>query len=283
MDASDDSLATALGLVLATHAGQVAFAAFATLWGALWGSFFNVCIYRVGIYESVVRPRSRCPRCGRGIRALENLPVLSWLFLRGKCAGCALPISKRYPLVELLSALLALGLWLHLAAQSDDAVHLLARFFVYFALVGTLLVLSGIDLDHLLIPDRITYPAIPVFFVLALLLRDVPPLELVLGPVVGYGLVFVTAEVGYLVMKREVMGYGDAKLLALVGAALGWRAPFFAFFSAPCLMLAVLVPVIISRKRRLLGGPEVPFGPALAVASVVYLFVADSFRALLPF
>jgi leader peptidase (prepilin peptidase)/N-methyltransferase len=278
LDAPDDSLATALGLVLATHAGSVAFAAFATLWGALWGSFFNVCIHRVGLYESVVHPRSRCPRCGRGIRALENIPVVSWLVLRGKCAGCALPISLRYPFVELLSAVLALVLWLHLAAQPDDAVHLLARFFVYFALVGTLLVLAGIDLDHLLIPDRITYPAIPIFFVLALLLRDVPPLELVLGPLAGYGLVFVTAEVGYLVLKREAMGYGDAKLLALVGAALGWRAPVFAFFTAPFLMIAVLVPILISRKRRLLGGPEVPFGPALAIMSVVYLFIADWLR-----
>jgi len=282
MEPTDDSLASALALLLRTHAGQVTFAAFATVWGALWGSFFNVCIYRVGLYESVVHPRSRCPRCGRGVRAIENVPVVSWLFLRGRCAGCALPISVRYPLVELLSALLALGLWLHLASIPDDPVHLLARFFVYFALLGTLLVISGIDLDHLLIPDRITYPAIPIFFVLAILLRDTPPLELALGPFVGYGLVLVTAEVGYLVMRRDVMGYGDAKLLALLGAALGWRAPVFAFFFAPFLGLVVLVPMLVVRRRRLIGGPEVPYGPFLAVAGVLYLFIADWLRAFLP-
>ena len=283
MNPTDDSLTAALGQVLATPAGAWSFAASATLWGALWGSFFNVCIHRIPLYESVVHPRSRCPQCGRGIHALENIPVLSWLLLRGRCAGCAMPISLRYPLVELLSALLALAIWHRLQHQPDDAVHLLAHFFFDFALCGTLLVLAGIDLDHLIIPDRITYPAIPIFFVAALLLRQVSPLELVLGPFVGYGLVLVVAEVGYLVLAREAMGYGDAKLLAVVGAALGWRAAAFAFFAAPFAGLLVTVPLLLWRKKKLLGAGEMPYGPFLAVASGVYVLYESEIRHLLSF
>jgi leader peptidase (prepilin peptidase)/N-methyltransferase len=214
------------------------------------------------------------------VRALENVPILSWLLLRGRCAGCRARISGRYFVVELGCTLLAGGLWLHLA-ETADVVHLLARFFFEFALTGTLVVLSGIDLDHMLIPDRITYPAIPLFFVAALLLGDTPRGELLLGMLVGYGLVAVTAEVGYFAMKREVMGYGDAKLLMLVGSALGWRAAVFSFFAAPFVGLFVLVPLSMSRGRSL-RGVEVPYGPFLAAACVAYVFVAPLLLPLWP-
>ncbi len=272
-----DTLAESLALLTASPIG----ATFALVWGALWGSFLNVCIYRVGIYESVVRPRSRCPSCGRGIRALENVPVLSWLFLRGRCAGCRAPISLRYPFVELLTALLSLSLWLRLVAnEAGDPVQLLARYLVLLAFVAVLIVLSGIDLDHMLIPDRITYPAIPIFFVAALIVRDRPPLDLVLGPFVGYALVALTAELGYLALRKEVMGYGDAKLLALVGAALGWRAAVFSFFAAPFLGLLITVPILVARRNRVRGA-EIPYGPYLAAAAVAYIFVDRELLALL--
>ncbi len=272
-----DTLAESLALLTGSPIGV----AFAAIWGALWGSFLNVCIYRVGIHESVVRPRSRCPSCGRGVRAIENVPVLSWIFLRGRCAGCRAPISLRYPLVELLGLVLAVALWERIVVGAPgDPVQLVARFFVLFALTAVLIVLSGIDLDHMLIPDRITYPAIPLFFVAALLMRERPPLELVLGPVVGYALVAVTAELGYLILQREAMGYGDAKLLALIGAAVGWRGAVFAFFAAPFLGLLVLVPLMLARRSRL-RGVEVPYGPFLAVAGVAYLFVDRELLAML--
>jgi leader peptidase (prepilin peptidase)/N-methyltransferase len=277
MDGSVDIVEETLALFARGPVGLV----FAGLWGALWGSFFNVCIHRVGLHESVVRPPSRCPGCGRNVRAFENIPVLSWLLLRGRCAGCRAPISIRYPLVELLALLLAAGLWLQLRSVTADPVHLVARFFVLFALVGTLIVLAGIDLDHMIIPDRITYPAIPIFLIAALLLGDVPRWQLALGPLVGYGLVAVTAEIGYRVAGREVMGYGDAKLLALVGAALGWPAAVFAFFAAPFAFLLVLIPLSVAKKRAL-RGVAVPFGPFLTVASFVYLFVADTLAPLWP-
>jgi leader peptidase (prepilin peptidase)/N-methyltransferase len=266
---------------------------FAVVWGALWGSFFNVCIHRVGLYESVVHPRSRCPRCSQPIAAFDNIPVLSWLILRGRCRHCGAPISVRYPLVEALSALLAAGVWWRFVAGHDEeAVNLLAHFFVYFAFVGTLVVLSGIDLDHKLLPDRITMPAIPIFFVCALLLRDLPPFEIagarvpggeaLLGAVLGYGVVAITAEVAYLVLGREGMGYGDAKLLAMVGALLGWRGVLVTFFGAPFIGLIVLVPILLFRRQRLFG-LEVPYGPFLVGAALAYLYFGQWLPAPLTF
>jgi len=156
--------------------------------GALWGSFFNVAIHRLGLYESVVRPRSRCPRCSTPIAWYDNLPIVGWMLLGGKCRHCRLPISWRYPLVELLSTLLALAVYARfVAGVAAPAPALAAHFLVYFALVGTLVVIAGVDLDHKIIPDTVTYPAIPAFFVAALLLRDVAPLDLMLGMSIGLG------------------------------------------------------------------------------------------------
>jgi leader peptidase (prepilin peptidase)/N-methyltransferase len=263
----------------------------AALWGAMWGSFFNVCIYRVGLYESVVRPRSRCPSCGAPISGFDNIPILSWLLLGGRCRHCRAPISLRYPLVEALSTVLALGVYARFLAgpthEGTPAVVLASHFFVYFAFTGTLLVLAGIDLDHKLLPDRITMPAIPLFYLAALLLRDLPDVtigslavpggEALLGMVLGYGIVAVTAELAYLVLGREGMGYGDAKLLALVGAVLGWRGVVVTFFGAPFIGLLVLVPALVLRRRRLIG-VEVPYGPFLVGAALAYQY----FGQLLP-
>jgi leader peptidase (prepilin peptidase)/N-methyltransferase len=247
----------------------------AGVWGAMWGSFFNVCIHRLGLYESVVRPRSRCPSCGKTIGALDNIPVVSWLVLRGRCRACGAPISPRYPLVELLSLALALAVyWRFVDGATGDATARLAHFFVYFAFAGTLVVLAGIDFDHQLIPDRVTYPAIPVFFVCAILLRDVAPLDLVLGAVIGYGLVALTAEASFRLLGREGMGYGDAKLLMMVGALLGWRAVVVTFFAAPFFGLLIIPAVHVARRKKVLG-VEVPYGPFLAGAALIYLLFGD--------
>jgi leader peptidase (prepilin peptidase) / N-methyltransferase len=255
----------------------------AGLWGAMWGSFFNVCIYRIGLYESVVRPRSRCPSCGRFISGIDNVPMLSWLVLGGRCRHCKTPISIRYPLVELLATLLALAIfWRFVATAEGDPIWLISRFFVYFAFAGTLVVLAGIDFDHMLLPDRITMPAIPIFLVAGILLRDLPPVELLCGIPIGYGLVAVTAELAYLILKREGMGYGDAKLLAVVGALLGWRGAVVTFFGAPFAGLLVLLPILLLRRRKLFG-TEVPYGPFLIVAALAYLLFGHYLPAPLTF
>jgi leader peptidase (prepilin peptidase) / N-methyltransferase len=252
----------------------------AGLLGALWGSFFNVAIHRIGLYESVVRPPSRCPRCGSAIAAYDNVPILGWIWLGGKCRCCGLPISIRYPLIELTSMLLALALyWRFVAGGDGDAMARAAHFLVYFAFTGTLLVISGIDLDHQIIPDVITYPGVPAFFVCGILLHDVAPLHLVIGMVAGYGVVAVTAELAFLILGREGIGYGDAKLLMLVGALLGWKAVAFAFFGGSVLGLVVAVPILLARRGKV-AGVEVPYGPFLAGAALIYLFFGRDLIAL---
>ncbi len=259
--------------------------AIAGLLGALWGSFFNVAIHRLGLYESVVRPRSRCPRCSTPIAWYDNLPIFGWMLLGGKCRHCRLPISPRYPLVEALSLLLALAVYARFVAGAvgtADPIALAARFLVYFAFVGTLVVLAGVDLDHKIIPDAVTYPAIPAFFVAGILLRDVAPMDLVLGMAIGYGVIAVTAELSYWILHREGIGYGDAKLLMLVGALLGWRAVAFTFLLSPFFGLLIVVPVLVARRSRI-RGVEVPYGPFLVAAALVYvLFGRDLWALLFP-
>ena len=253
----------------------------AGLIGALWGSFFNVAIHRLGLYESVVRPRSRCPRCSTPIAWYDNLPIFGWMLLGGKCRHCRLPISWRYPFVEFLSLLLALAVYARFVVGIDaPASGLAAHFLVYFAFVGTLVVIAGVDFDHKIIPDAVTYPAIPAFFVAGLLLRDVTPLDLLLGMAIGYGIVAVTAELAYFLLKREGMGYGDAKLLMLVGALLGWRAVAFTFLLSPFFGILIVVPVLVAKKSRI-RGVEVPYGPFLVGAALVYVFFGRDLWALL--
>jgi leader peptidase (prepilin peptidase) / N-methyltransferase len=243
----------------------------AAVLGALWGSFFNVAIHRLGLYESVVRPRSRCPRCGAPISARDNIPIFGWMLLGGKCRNCKQPISARYPLVEALSAGLALAVYAAVALPAGEPVSVAAHFLVYFAFVGALVVVAGVDLDHKIIPDSLTYPAIPAFFVCQLVLRDVAPLELLLGMAIGYGIIAVIAELVYWAAGREGMGYGDAKLLMLVGAFLGWRAVAFTLVAGSFIGVLVLVPTQILRRRRLFG-VEVPFGPFLCAGALLYIF-----------
>ena len=255
---------------------------FAGVWGALWGSFFNVAIFRIGLYESVVRPASRCPSCGREIAWFDNVPMLSWLILRRRCRRCRAPISIRYPLVELISTLLALSVYYRFVSGVDgDPLALLARFFVYFAFLGTLLVLSGIDLDHMLIPDRITYPAVPIFLLCGIFLRDVPPTDLIAGAVIGYGMVALLAEAVYFLLGKEGMGYGDAKLLMLVGALLGWRGMLWTFFGSAPIGLLVVLPIKLAQRKKVMG-VEVPYGPFLAAAAALYLFFGQYLLSLLP-
>ena len=248
--------------------------------GALWGSFFNVAIHRLGLYESVVRPRSRCPRCSTPIGALDNIPILSWMLLGGKCRTCKLPISVRYPLVEAGTTLLALAVYWKLALPAGDPVSIAAHFMVYFAFVGALVVVAGVDFDHKIIPDALTYPAIPAFFVCQLLLRDVAPLDLLLGAIIGYGGVAVVAELAFWILGREGMGYGDAKLLAMVGGFLGWRAVAFTFFTAPFFGLVVVIPILLARRKQVVG-VEVPYGPFLVAGALVYVFWGRDLLAML--
>lgn len=233
--------------------------------GAVVGSFLNVCIYRIPAEESVVTPRSRCPHCLTTIRWYHNLPVISWILLKGRCAYCGAPFSIRYPLVEALTGLLfALFLFrfgLHPATL------------VAWLLVAALVAITFIDLDHQIIPDVISLPGIPVGFLCAFLLPWVSWQSSLLGILLGGGILLAIA-LGYeWLTGQEGMGFGDVKLLAMLGAFLGAPAILPIIFLASIMGTAVGVPLmLIKRAGRKLA---IPFGPFLAGAALVYLFFVD--------
>jgi leader peptidase (prepilin peptidase)/N-methyltransferase len=260
---------------LASPLGVVA----AALFGAVWGSFFNVCIARIPVGQSIVRPGSRCAACGAPVRAFDNVPVLSYLWLRGRCRACAAPFSLRYPLVELLSAALAAALWWRCVALEPDGVVAirLARFAYDFAFTGVLVVLAFIDLETLLLPDRITLPSIAVFFLAGFGVHEASWTERLIGAAAGYLFIRLIADFYYYVLKREGLGLGDGKLLALVGVALGWKSLPLVVFAGATLGSVISIPVLLATRHRRAAGQslrdvQVPFGPFLALGALVYLF-----------
>jgi leader peptidase (prepilin peptidase) / N-methyltransferase len=260
----------------------------AAIFGAIWGSFFNVCIARVPMRQSVVRPGSRCGACGAPVRAWDNVPIFSYFWLGGRCRACAAPFSARYPLVEALSAALAAVLWWQfVAADTHGVVAIrLARFALYFAFSGVLVVLSFIDLATLLLPDVITQPAIAVFFLAAFGAHHASWRDRLIGGVAGYLFVRLIADFYYYVLKREGLGLGDGKLLALVGVVFGWKALPLVVFAGAMLGSVITIPILLVTRRRRGSGAsgeslrdvQVPFGPFLALGALVYLFTG---RALL--
>jgi leader peptidase (prepilin peptidase) / N-methyltransferase len=209
----------------------------AFVWGALWGSFYNVVVvWGTGRRASLVTPASHCLACGAPIRAYDNIPLVSYVVLRGRCRACGGRFSPRYFVIEALGAGLAVLLYWHVVVGGPAEGSLLGRvaqFLIYEKFAGLLVVLSAIDLEKLIIPDRLTYPSIPCAAALSLLLPLPRWWDGLAGAVVGYAFVWLVAEVYYLVRRREGMGLGDAKLLAIIGAILGWRAlPYVVFLAS---------------------------------------------------
>jgi leader peptidase (prepilin peptidase)/N-methyltransferase len=220
--------------------------------GALWGSFLNVCIARVPRGMSVVRPPSHCFACGARVLARDNIPILSYLLLRGRCRHCGAKFSARHALVEALTGVLsALVLW-HFAL---DATGLpmgvrVARYAVYFAFAAVLLVLTFIDLDTKRLPDIITLPSVVVFFLGGFATGEVDWLPRLIGAAAGYLLVRLIADAYYYSTGREGLGLGDGKLLAMMGALLGWKALMPIVFSASFVGILVSIPALVVQRRR---------------------------------
>lgn len=251
----------------------------AVVLGLLWGSFANVCIYRWPPTEehpkgrSVVAPASHCAACKTPIRWYDNVPLLSYLWLRGKCRACGAQFSPRYLLVEALTgALFGCAWWFTLGTGGmyDSFDLRLLRFFVDALFVWVMVVITFIDIDHMLILDKITLPSIVVFYGLSLALLH-PWWEGLIGIAIGYGVPWLIGTLYYLIRKREGLGLGDTKLLALVGALLGWKGVLVSLFGGS-LIGSMLSIVILMRTRKDLTTSELPFGPYLAMAAVFYLF-----------
>ncbi len=237
-------------------------AVFVFLFGAAIGSFLNVCIYRIPLEQSVVSPRSRCMSCGAEVRWYDNIPILSWFLLRGRCRSCGVSFSIRYPMIELLCACLTLLLFLRFGIS--------VPFFVYFVLVASLIVITFIDFDHQIIPDEISLPGIGIGFIASFFMPEPDWISSGLGILAGWGGLAIIFYSYLWLTGREGMGGGDAKLLAMLGAFLGLKAvPFIIFVSSLVGTVAGVTIMLLQRKGRHLA---IPFGPYLAFGAVLYIF-----------
>jgi leader peptidase (prepilin peptidase) / N-methyltransferase len=235
---------------------------FVFLFGAVVGSFLNVCIYRIPRTESIVFPASHCPDCGTKIRAFDNIPVISYLLLRGRCRSCATRISWQYPVVELLSALLTFFLFLKF--------HLSPTFFVLDIFCMALVVITFIDLEHQIIPDSISLPGIVVGFASSFVLPWLSWQNSLIGIVAGGGSLLLVAFGYQLLTKKEGMGGGDIKLLAMMGAFLGWRSIPFIIFTSSLFGSVIGLTLMAARKKD--SQLPIPFGPFLAFGAVLFIF-----------
>jgi leader peptidase (prepilin peptidase)/N-methyltransferase len=234
------------------------------IFGLIVGSFLNVCISRLPRGRSIVRPRSRCPKCGQPISAFDNIPVLSFIILKGRCRSCHERISPQYPIVEITSSLLLL------LAYRKFGLTLQFAGYGYFMLA--LLVIFATDAMERVIPDRVTYPSIVIGLAFSALNREI--VSGLTGAAAGFALLLLVAWFGRFLFRKEAMGGGDVKLAAMIGAFLGWRmllvSLFLAFFTG------ALVGVVIMLVRGRGKGSEVAFGPFMAVGAVAALLFGET-------
>lgn len=278
----------------------------AFVFGALWGSFFNVAIYRWPRDMSVVEPPSHCPACGTRIPAYRNVPIFGWLVLRGRAACCGAPIPARYFLVELLSAVLCVAIVEHFLVQAAPETRLLAaaiESLLYFAFVGGLLIATFVDLEWMEIPDEVSFPGTALGLLTVTLRSDPGAQAAAIGAGAGYLVVqgvFVWAYER--LTGRRGMGEGDAGLLMMIGAFLGWQGALFALVAGAFQgLLAAIIALLAGKKieptsRREeeeteaegetaegadqvasenIGQLKVPFGPFLALGALEFLFFGE--------
>jgi leader peptidase (prepilin peptidase) / N-methyltransferase len=234
----------------------------AAIFGGMIGSFLNVCILRWGAEpkQSVIRPRSRCPRCGRSLAWYDNIPVLSWLILRARCRGCGEPISVQYPLIELATA----GIWAFMAWRHGATLETLRGAIFATILLG----IAMTDARAYIIPNEFTWGGLVIGLIFAALAGLAGLAPAVIGAAVGFGLLWLVAVAGTWVFREEAMGGGDIKMMAMVGAFIGWHGVLVTIFLGAFLGSLVFVPLLLMGQRKL-----VPFGVFLSMgAALSYLF-----------
>lgn len=246
----------------AAGAAGVAGPLIAALVGSLLGSFLNVCIVRLPLDQSVVRPRSRCPKCQTQIAWYDNIPVLSWLLLRARCRHCGRPISIQYPLVELtVAAFWAFAFWWYGPGLDAATAALFATILLGIAVT---------DARHMLIPDEYTWSGVPLGILLSLRGGSAGLVASAVGAAVGFLLLYGIAWAGEKIFKEEAMGGGDIKMMTMVGAFVGWKGVLLTVFGGALLGTVVFVPLTL-RRRRL-----VPFGVFLAAAAAFTFVFGDA-------
>ncbi len=240
--------------------------------GTVFGSFFNVCIHRLPREESITWPSSRCPACQKSIAWYDNIPILSMLFLKGCCRNCGARIAPRYFVVELITGLFYLWIWFYFGWEIKGLVSV-----VLFSL---LLIATVVDLEHEIIPDEISLGGLGLGF----LLSPVFPLlhgqtiwwwgltDALIGALVGGGLIYVTGVIGSFIFRKDAMGGGDVKLLAMLGTFLGWKKVVLVYLLAP--ILALPLGLFLKFVKRV---EVIPFGPFLSLAGWMSFLWGDQF------
>lgn len=234
------------------------------------GSFLNVCIYRVPENISIMTPGSFCPNCNTPIPFHYNIPVLGYLFLRGRCRFCKIKISMRYPLIECLTGALAVLLFLKFGLTKE--------MLFWFVFTCVLITISFIDIDHQIIPDVISLPGILIFSLSAFLVPGMGIKDAVFGIITGGGSFTAVALLYYLFRKQEGLGGGDIKLLAMIGAATGIKGVFFTVFWGSVFGTIAGILLILLNKN---AGPKlkIPFGPYLSLGALCYIFLGNELIA----
>jgi leader peptidase (prepilin peptidase)/N-methyltransferase len=265
-----------------TTAVEPFFTVLSILFGLVLGSFFNVLIHRLPRRESIVRPGSHCPRCGRPIRAWENIPVISYLVLRGKCAGCGAGIPVFYPIVELCTAGAAFILYVFFitpAIDSPPSAIQVTTIVLQLLILLLVIPVAVIDLFHFIIPDTITLPLLVVAVLSAFLPGGTTPLQCSLGILAGGGSLFAVGMIGeYVLKKGEAMGGGDIKLMALTGAVFGWKTALLTImFGAIAGSVGGIVMIVFKTISK---DHKIPFGPFLALGLWIAVLCGDGLISL---
>lgn len=260
-----DSLADLFRNLLELADFKVVISFIGFIFGAVFGSFANVVIYRFPLGESLlfeICGRSRCNKCKKNILWRYNVPLFSYFFLKGRCSFCGEPFSIRYPLVEfIMASLFALVLYQYGVSWTS---------FEYLILVFGLVTASFIDYDHMILPDEITLGGLLIGLIGAALNPERDFVEAFLGVLFGGGILWVVAYIYFVFTGREGLGGGDIKLLAWLGALLGWKAIPFIILSSS--VLGSIVGITLSKKNKSGLKTMIPFGPFLALGAVLYIF-----------
>jgi len=230
--------------------------------GLIVGSFGNVCIYRIPRNESIIYPASHCPRCHTTIKAIDNIPLLSYILLKGRCRNCGSKISIQYPVVEFLTGLTYLVIYLIYGLNIQSLI--------YIILSSALVIIAFIDLNEQIVPDVISLPGIAIGLILSFFVHYISFVDSALGVVIGGGIILIIGMVGSVIFKKEAMGGGDVKLAAMIGAFLGWRYIVISLFLGFFLGALVGIFLILSKIKR--KEDMVPFGPFIALGSIITLF-----------
>ena len=235
--------------------------------GASFGSFYNVCIYRIPQKKSIVTPGSSCPFCHTMIPFYLNIPVFSYFILLGKCKYCKHPFSFRYPLVEALTGFILLFLYLKFG-------YSLATLF-WFAFISILIIISFIDIDHQIIPDIFSLPGIVIFATSSIFIPEMKLIDSIFGILLGGGSLYTIAIIYYALKKTDGMGGGDIKLLAMIGAAIGWKGVIVTIFLGS--LTGTIAGIIIMISSRIIDTKiRIPFGPYLSLGAIIYVFFGQA-------